>query len=517
MEGVEAGTEATPKFRENERINMFLSFRLSDAETRYVNSERECLAIVKCLNEVKWLVIGSKFPTIIYSDNHALSDKFNKGDSTKARINTWLDRLSEFDLKVAHRSSRDQHVGLADGLSRMPTRYLSPPIEEIPERAPVRTKIPIEVESKPLCILDTRIDERYKKYQDSPMYPGLIEYLQNGISALEGMNRNQRRQLVRKARRYTLSPATDIPMLRYEEHNGAQSICLVEEEIPRFLSAAHEDHGHYAAQLCLSFLVGRAYCPTRVKDVYAWCGSCHACQLKAHKPIKTRMQTIQTFEPMAMVGLDWVGPITPACTVTGAVYILLMVDYFSRFLWAKAYTKHTAQEVVDLHENHVSPILGHPRAVYTDNGSHFVNELMKNYYRDRGITHYTGPISHPSSTGLLERAVQGLVSFLRTRCIECGTTDAWSLHVREGVLFSNTKDTRIHGYAPAEIILGFIPQMIHFDVSAAPIPDRFEAEIEEAPHHQQQDFMALRDGKKCLASEAAAYTHYIKGIRERRQ
>lgn len=158
MEGVEAGTEATPKFRENERINMFLSFRLSDAETRYVNSERECLAIVKCLNEVKWLVIGSKFPTIIYSDNHALSDKFNKGDSTKA-LNTWLDQLSEFDLKVAHRSSRDQHVGLADGLSRMPTRYLSPPIEEIPERMPVRTTIPIEVESKPLCILDTRIDE----------------------------------------------------------------------------------------------------------------------------------------------------------------------------------------------------------------------------------------------------------------------------------------------------------------------------------------------------------------------
>lgn len=135
MEGVEAGTEATPKFRENERINMFLSFRLSDAETRYVNSERECLAIVKCLNEVKWLVIGSK-----------LSDKFNKGDSTKAQINTWLDRLSEFDLKVAHRSSRDQHVGLADRLSRMPTRYLSSPIEEIPERMPVRTTIPIEAD-----------------------------------------------------------------------------------------------------------------------------------------------------------------------------------------------------------------------------------------------------------------------------------------------------------------------------------------------------------------------------------
>ncbi len=88
------------------------------------------------------------------------------------------------------------------------------------------------------------------------------------------------------------------------------------------------------------------------------------------------MQTIQTFELMAMVGLDWVGPIMPTCTVTGVVYILLMVDYFSRFLCAKGYTKHTAQEVVDLHENHVSPIFGYPRTVYKDNGSHFVNELV---------------------------------------------------------------------------------------------------------------------------------------------
>ena len=58
---------------------------------------------------------------------------------------------------------------------------------------------------------------------------------------------------------------------------------------------------------------------------------------------------------------------------------------------------------------------------------------------------------------------------------------------------------------------------IHFDISAAPIPDRIEAEIEEAPYHQQQISMVLRDEKKCLASEAAAYTHHLKGMCGRRQ
>lgn len=47
---------------------------------------------------------------------------------------------------------------------------------------------------------------------------------------------------------------------------------------------------------------------------------------------------------------------------------------------------------------------------------------------------------------------------------------------------------------------------MHFDVTAAPIPDHFEVKIEDAPLHQQQMFMASRDEKKCLASEEAAYT-----------
>lgn len=59
MPGVPPGEEATPKFLINERIIMFLSFQLSEAESRYVNLERVCLAIVRCLSEVKWLLIGS--------------------------------------------------------------------------------------------------------------------------------------------------------------------------------------------------------------------------------------------------------------------------------------------------------------------------------------------------------------------------------------------------------------------------------------------------------------------------
>lgn len=92
-------------------------------------------------------------------------------------------------------------------------------------------------------------------------------------------------------------------------------------------------------------------------------------------------------------------------------------------MWAKGYIKHTTQKVVDLYENYIFPILRHPRIVYTDNGNHFVNELVKNYYQNCGIIYYTRLISYPLSMRLLERVIQELVAFLKTKYSECKTTD----------------------------------------------------------------------------------------------
>lgn len=55
------GTEAVDKLRNFERIIMFMSFRLTDAESPYHTTERETLAVVRGLSEVRWLVMGSPF------------------------------------------------------------------------------------------------------------------------------------------------------------------------------------------------------------------------------------------------------------------------------------------------------------------------------------------------------------------------------------------------------------------------------------------------------------------------
>lgn len=76
---------------------------------------------------------------------------------------------------------------------------------------------------------------------------------------------------------------------------------------------------------------------------------------------------------MKIFEMDWVGSITFAYLIIGVVYILLMVNYFIRFIWAKSYIKYMADEVINIYENHISPIFSYNKAIYLDNGSHFIN------------------------------------------------------------------------------------------------------------------------------------------------
>ncbi len=175
-----------------------------------------------------------------------------------------------------------------------------------------------------------------------------------------------------------------------------------------------------------------------------------------------------------------------------------------------------ADEVIDIDKNHISLIFGHSKALYSDNSLHFFNQKVPDHFQEQGVTHFTGRVSHPSLTGLLERTVQLMMSYIRDRYIKRGSTEALSIDIREGVIFANTKSQKIHGYAPAELVLGFSSQMKHFDVEGKQ-PIEADLEIEDTTEHQNHLYMALWDESLYLASEASAYSLYRREQRKRRQ
>ncbi len=97
--------------------------------------------------------------------------------------------------------------------------------------------------------------------------------------------------------------------------------------------------------------------------------------------------------------------------------------------------------------------LGYGQAQMHRLGSHFGKNDMQYLLREHCVSHYTGPISHPSSNGLLERNVHEILALPSKKCIERGTTNSYSLSVRDYVLIMNRKITRIHPYTPSAIML----------------------------------------------------------------
>jgi len=110
------GTTISVRTRPDQRIIMFISKVFTPAERRYSTTEREALAVVRCLEEVRWLILGSPYPTKVYTDHVALISLLKKDDA-HGRIARWQVRLSEYDIEFIHICGRENP--LADGLSRV--------------------------------------------------------------------------------------------------------------------------------------------------------------------------------------------------------------------------------------------------------------------------------------------------------------------------------------------------------------------------------------------------------------
>ena len=62
----------------------------------------------------------------------------------------------------------------------------------------------------------------------------------------------------------------------------------------------------------------------------------------------------------------------------GNQYILLAVDYVSKWVEAIAYLRNDANTVVGFIQINILSRFGDPRIIISDKGSHFVNKLFTN-------------------------------------------------------------------------------------------------------------------------------------------
>ncbi|GKC17300.1 retrovirus-related pol polyprotein from transposon TNT 1-94, partial [Tanacetum coccineum] len=102
-----------------------------------------------------------------------------------------------------------------------------------------------------------------------------------------------------------------------------------------------------------------------------------------------------------------------------AMYILVIVDDYSRFTWMKFLaSKDEAPNFIIKFMKIIQVRLNAAvRNLRTDNGTEFVNQTLRDYYEQVGISHETSVTRTPQQNGVVERRNRTLVEAARTMLI----------------------------------------------------------------------------------------------------
>ena len=104
------------------------------------------------------------------------------------------------------------------------------------------------------------------------------------------------------------------------------------------------------------------------------------------------MHPILEVELFDLWGIDFMGPFPASYN---NLYILLAVDYVSKWVEAILTRTNDAKVVAQFLRNNIFSHFGTPRALITDNGTHFCNKVIDKVLQKYGVRHRTSLAYHP--------------------------------------------------------------------------------------------------------------------------
>ncbi|GKB95362.1 reverse transcriptase domain-containing protein [Tanacetum coccineum] len=133
--------------------------------------------------------------------------------------------------------------------------------------------------------------------------------------------------------------------------------------------------------------------PTIYRDAHTMIKSCDTCQRQGKISQRDEMpqNAIQVCEIFDVWGIDFMGPFPSS---RGNKYILVAVDYLSKWVEAKALPTNDARVVVKFLKS-LFARFGTPRAIISDRGTHFCNDQFAKVMSKYGVTHRLATVYHP--------------------------------------------------------------------------------------------------------------------------
>ena len=161
------------------------------------------------------------------------------------------------------------------------------------------------------------------------------------------------------------------------------------------------------------------------------------------------MCTILEVELFDLWGMDFMGPFPSSFS---NLYILLAVDYVSKWVEAIPTRTNDASVVVKLLRCHIFTCFGTPRALITDGGTHFCNKLVDKVLQKYGVRHRTSLAYHSQANGQVKVSNWEIKSIME-KTINSSRKD-WSKKIDDALWAYKTTFKTPLGMSPFRLVYG---------------------------------------------------------------
>ncbi|GJT10922.1 reverse transcriptase domain-containing protein [Tanacetum coccineum] len=156
---------------------------------------------------------------------------------------------------------------------------------------------------------------------------------------------------------------------------------------------------------------------------------------------------------------------SPFPTSRGSKYILVAVDYFSKWVEAKALPTNNPRLVCKILKS-LFARFGTPRAIISDRGTHFCNDQFAKVMLKYGVTHRLSTAYHPQTSGQVEVSNCGLKRISGKDCSEHRASVPDKLRRRLLEPFRTAFKTPI-GCTPYKLVYGKALKHCNYDLVTA--------------------------------------------------